>query len=582
VEDAWLLYSDAEDELLDLWIDQLQMLFSLPDVDARGVLLEHFQKLNQRNIYWRLAPDSWKYKSLFKMSNLQSPEIELIPTILEDGTLKWDSLKDDEIKIVDSASDSSEGKPGCVQVMIGVKGLYPARVELTNDPDKERWAEWTRVRQLNNPELYERFLRQRDRICTGQPVEQLSEILRQQLKLPNGMDWFHKLVDGARKDTEKLIVLNQLLQLGNLSVFPELDPQGEPKWNDGFLDDPYAKRMPVSLRESVQSHSITKVLRFATSRETCRVEYASPIDELFSNLADLVRREAAECDQELLDQLDSFYLVVTNSDAPGNGEVVKPFLSLIETLDQKIHDRKLEPQMAQNLLHRIKEVSKQLAPPVKLLPSSLRLDHSWECPKEDGVEIEYEFSDDAPRGNVLCVKKFGAQIDNAIQTTASVLVSADKAPDGYEDLQELYPHLETCLEPQLVETLRQLPQQEVNDTTNLESLYTCLFKLIWPKDVSESRMGELNSDEKIQTLRDWYCQTVKAREVFEVIIPKKGDYLMTKEWESSRMYEEANPDVCPDPGDRVGEVARPMLILFKDRDVQLVVKEKAIIYVTTE
>ncbi len=584
VTNALQAHQTSERQILSFWTELLKpyLLHQVPQPDA--ALAKLVSEFHAGVRHWTAGTEAWASRCLQTTATLLSPEVEIIPSIREDGSLDWESLGDDELVISDHEESETE-------VRFGIRGKSPAQVAVSaNDLERKKWLEWSKMPRLDNPELHASFLEQRTRYCSGTTVSSLRKVLTHLAEdqaqpaghrlTDEGGNWLHHFVESGRGDPARQQAVRELLASSGLEIFPRLTPKGDPVWSRELERAGVGDPLPGSLLSGLGAeHRIHAVHMFATSAEKCRFTYTRPVDVRFKRLAEIIQKSQPKLDQELLAGLDSIYQqVVSGTRAGVSAEFQQLFLRVIQTLDQLAQREKLDRIEGSALLEEIRTICEGLESRLELLPSSYSLCGDWECPDETCVEITYRYDEDVRRKQVIEVTEFGLRSGSLEICPASVVISVGKSPEGYEELLTLLPDLEQRLGLELGQLLRDLPRLEVVENRP-EQLFTDLFKLLWPTGPIAT-VRKNNADEMIQLARTWYSKAVKERQLLLIRSPKKGENLQNERWRLADHYDEANQGHGYSRGDMVEEVVRPLLTLFKDREVREVVKLKAVIYVT--
>lgn len=572
-------YEAPQEAFQKLWTGLLQSYFTEPE-GRQGAELAKLATMMVSDAQKNQESQSWRTFCLAETVNLLASDVVLLPPLIN-GTFHWDNLEDKELQIdVSTLRGTSSSSHSRIHTTFGVRGHSPALVKIAvAESEQCLWRQWESAHALKDPGLDSHYRQARSRLCSGKRIHSVRDSIK--AIASNQKGWFHQLVEPIRREQHKLHGLRAVLNEAHVEIYPRLDEAGNPQWSEDLKASANATRVPGTLRKLTNEPQIQAVRLFAISPEQCEFDYTEPIVEPFCHLVDQIGKHRDEINLELLEKMDDFYQLHYRRENGSEQQIGEAFLSVVRLLVGQFENHVLSQQMAASLLREVQEVGLALSPPLRLLPAKYRLAEAWSPEEDQAVERSFQYNDEIPRGRASQVQDFGLRIGDAIQTPASIVVSAGESPPKFQEMLELLPGLEGCLGSDIVRMLRDLPRLETLESSR-ESLYTELFKMLWPWPCDAKQVVlKFNDDPQVRELRQWYCHAVEARQLLVVRTPRDGDaVLVTEEWRLGIDYDEANPDHGLTRGDVVDVVVRPLLMIYKDHDARKVVKEKAVIYVT--
>jgi hypothetical protein len=600
-------YSSAcqanDDEFFDLWKNLFKSYLSLPDVNAGDELAEIVSKIFSEKWKWRDGSEYWPDQYLYETARLREPDTKLVPAILKKRTLNWGGPLDWTATKLSRIIKFEQGEPG---LRFGIQGGRPPRLFVR---DLKDWSSWELAWELADSDLKRdwqpEYAEQIDRCAAGQSVGSLAGFLQSWENTPERRDWLDKFIRSALKNKDQHQKLLTFLNIVPVQVYPRLDDNALPQWDEQLKFSPGAKEVfPDRLQDSPDKIEIQNVTRYAHTPEYCRCEYIRPIYGPFRELAQEIGQRGNPFSEELIKSLEEVYKrgrqvpdrqtsgfseVLAHAESVDTNDAVKsladvfrkPFQILQDQIPQNSQKNQLLTSGRERLRGLLQNLGGRLDPAQEILPSSFRLDDSWCCTPDPSIQLKYEYDDQVPEGSGLRVEKFGVRSRGQILFPAIAVISAGGPSTGYADILKLHSELSNLLGNELAEMLRNLPQREGEKPSSgdREELYTELFELIWPWPCnSKAEVKDLESDSSICQLREWYCKMVEEREVLRVSSLKEGQHVQNDEWTLGKDYDEANQGHSYKNGNLVETVVRPLLTLYSD-DQPAIVKLRAVAYV---
>jgi len=521
----------------------------------------------------RAEDGRWSIGLCRSLFSLLLPDAEVIPGIKADGTADFDSVESTEI-IVEESKNEAKDIPGSgdLRVDFGIRNRQKPSVLLKLTPDERSiWKDWVIAEKTDDQVLRSQFSVQKLKRCQGIAIEPLKHFCKSYLNSIEGAHWFDNLVRSSRNNSASRPRLKTFLEVAGLQVCPPLDPDtGRAVMPQALGEYVNATQLLSGIDEPVSDIKITEVHKYSWEPRSAFFTYSEPPPKAFTDFfsAATSLNIAAECKEAL----QKIKMLQQEQSHPAVNDLAREF----QMLANKISRATKQPRdfADGNLaLMALAKLGTMTSTKFTVLPQSYQFGRSCRTLNQDEFDIEYGYSL-SDLGDIHAVESFGVR-GSEFPLKGRIIASAGPEVEGYAEAVVASAKIPAPIDAQeLKQLLLQLPLAEATQAARGEDIYARLFTNLWP-NVINSEAAVLSQSRECVQIRDWLCRAVDLRNLFRVIIPKEGDYVMEGKWRKGETYEERNPNNVVSP-EHIESFVRPLLTYKGTGNV----REKAIIYVT--